>query len=207
MSIFSKVKQPFVTTSFVAVVLSIVSLGIPIYEQYFGKFPVLVNSSPSKAEIYMNGVNLGETPLTLQLERGTYSLNAKKKGYESLDHVMYVKSSTDNSVSLRLVASNISNVATPGTLQNNENSTELDIAVLSDKVDKLSSIIVLDPESAATVSVLTEKFLLQAEAIKSLRAEIKDVRDQNKWYIGSMIAIIVGLLGVIATLFIPNRGK
>jgi hypothetical protein len=206
MSISSNLKLPFASASLVAVFVSIASLGIPIYEEYFGKFPVLINSSPSKAEIFLEGNRLGETPLIVELKKGTYSLNAKKKGYESLEHAMYVKSSRNNSVSLRLVLSDPAPVSSSSTTEGTTSST-LEIEELSKKIEKLSSIIVLDPESATTIPILTEKVLVQAEAIKALRVEIRDVREQSKWYLGSMIAIIVGLLGVIATLFVSSRGK
>jgi hypothetical protein len=206
MSISKKLKLPF-TASLVAVFASIASLGIPIYEEYLGSFPVLINSSPSKAEIFLDGNKLGETPLTVELKKGTYSLNAKRNGYESLDHAMYVKSSRDNSVSLSLSASNTAPSSSSNHTKVPSSSSISQIEELSKKVEKLSSILVLDPETATTIPILTEKVLFQAESIKGLRNEIKDVREQNKWYLGSMIAIIIGLLGVISTLFISNRGK
>lgn len=46
---------------------------------------VRVNSSPSNAEIYINGIDKGSTPKTLSLKRDrNYVLEFRKEGYESV---------------------------------------------------------------------------------------------------------------------------
>lgn len=207
MSVFSKlITRHYISISLFATLFAILPMGIIIYVEYFGKFPVLINSSPSKAEIFLDNDKIGETPLLIQLKKGTYNLIAKKNGYETLDHAIYVKNTRDNGASLTL---------TPKTeLQTQEGSATsvvakptLKLEDLSAQVHKLTSILVLDPESATTIPILTEKILFQTESIKALRDEIKDVREQGRWYLGSMIAMIISLLGIIASLSFSSRSK
>lgn len=43
------------------------------------------NSDPQRAEVYINGVKLGTTPVTLKLEENkTYTIEFKKEGYETV---------------------------------------------------------------------------------------------------------------------------
>jgi hypothetical protein len=48
------------------------------------KQEVSMNSEPQKAEVYVNGQLMGETPLALKLEtKKTYSIEFRKEGYKS----------------------------------------------------------------------------------------------------------------------------
>ena len=45
---------------------------------------VQFHSDPQRAEVYVNGVKMGETPLTLKLEsKKTYTIEFRAEGYES----------------------------------------------------------------------------------------------------------------------------
>ena len=78
---------------------------------------------------------------------------------------------------------------------------------MAKELASLKSLIIANPEEAATVPILNERMRAQSVEVKALRKEIKGLKDQSKWYLGSMIAMIIGLLGVIATLFVANKGK
>lgn len=42
------------------------------------------NSDPSRAQVWVNGIQMGETPITLKLEsKKTYAIEFKKEGYKS----------------------------------------------------------------------------------------------------------------------------
>ncbi len=48
------------------------------------KQEVSINSEPQKAEVYVNGQLMGETPIALKLEtKKTYSVEFRKEGYKS----------------------------------------------------------------------------------------------------------------------------
>ncbi len=48
------------------------------------KQEVSANSDPSRAQVWVNGINMGETPITLKLEsKKTYAIEFKKEGYKS----------------------------------------------------------------------------------------------------------------------------
>ncbi len=48
----------------------------------FGKLPALIRSSPSGAEVYINGELKGKTPLSYDFASGQYTLRLKRVGYE-----------------------------------------------------------------------------------------------------------------------------
>ena len=54
--------------------------------------PVTFNSSPNGARIYVNGMELGTTPLTMAVKRSkTTMLMAKKNGYEDQSLMLQTK--------------------------------------------------------------------------------------------------------------------
>jgi PEGA domain len=205
MSTLFSIKNRWTSMSLAVTICSIVPIGLVFYQQYIGEYSVIVASSPAAAEIFFDGKAIGKTPVKIDLKKGPYTLTAQKSGYEPLEHAIFVDPQKENLVNIQLLPSPMPSNTTQG------NSASIiatpDIQKLSEEVQKLRSIIVVDPESAATIPILTEKVLIQGESLKALREELKDVREQGKWYLGSMIAIIVGLLGVIASLFISNKGK
>ena len=64
-----------------------------------------------------------------------------------------------------------------------------------------------NPEEALSLPLIREKIRVQEELAKALREDLKEVKEHTKWYLGSMIAIVVGLLAVIAALFDGQRSK
>ncbi len=123
-----------------------------------------------------------------------------------MEHAIYVDSKGKNLVNIQLLPSPL--VSNPTQVSTkSSNITNPEIQKISTEVQKLKSLLVIDPEQAATIPILTEKVLFQEKSIEALRDEMKDIKGQGKWYLASMIAIIVGLLGVIASLFISNKGN
>jgi len=48
------------------------------------KEEVNTNSDPTRAQVWVNGINMGETPITLKLEsKKSYTFEFKKEGYKS----------------------------------------------------------------------------------------------------------------------------
>ena len=206
MSLFHDLKKS-ISISLVAAIASIIPLGIIIYQQLFGEFSVIVASSPAVAVVSLNGNSVGKTPLTLKLKNGSYTIGATKTGYEPLEYAMYVEPNNENLVNIQLLPSPSIVKKPTQTKLNPSDITDPEIRRIHNEIQKLRSILVLDPGSAATIPILTEKVQFQERSIQTLRDEMKDIKGQGKWYLGSMIAIIVGLLGVIASLFIANKGK
>ncbi len=62
-----------------------------------------VNSSPTKAEVYVNGSFKGSTPLTLnQLKLGAYQLKLSKEGYQDYRDKFYIATTSQYGVSFTL---------------------------------------------------------------------------------------------------------
>lgn len=192
--------------SAIGVLGAIGALGGGAYQEFFYEHQVVVASSPANAEILIDGMIAGKTPLTLELKKGTYTLSARKEAYETLEHAVYVSRKKPNIVNLQLIPTYHGKVqAATKELISNQASGNLEN--LAKELASLKSLIIASPEEAATVPILNERMRTQSVEVKALREEIKGLKDQSKWYLGSMIAMIIGLLGVIATLFVANKGK
>ncbi len=61
-----------------------------------------VSSSPSNADVYINGVYKGDTSFTIGLNPGTYQVMVKKSGYTSYSTTATVNTGTTTSVSANL---------------------------------------------------------------------------------------------------------
>lgn len=191
----------------VAVIAALVSLagsGVALYQEFFGKHSVVIASSPADAQIKLNGKNMGKAPLTLQLKRGTYTVEAVRLNYETAQHAIYVSPKTPNLVNIQLVPTPPrSGVSTTQAQVGDSAQAERLLA----EVEKLKATLLANPEEALSLLLIREKLRVQEELTKALRDDLRDVKEQTKWYLGSMIAIVVGLLAVIATLFVGQRSK
>jgi PEGA domain len=181
------------------------STGWQLFDDHFGRQKVVVASSPAGASIKINGSDYGNTPQTIELTRGTYTIEATRAGFESAQHAVFVSSRETNLVNIQLVPSAQGKVAE--TTSPTVVAADAAIARLDAEVSKLRAAVLANPEEALSLPVIRERLRVQEELAKALREDLKDVKDQNKWYLGSMIAIVVGLLAVIATLFVALRPK
>ena len=177
-------------------------LGTVVYQQ-FSEYPVVIASSPSGAHIRVGDRDVGDTPVTLALERGTHIVEAARAGYETAQQAIYVPSREGNAVNIQLRPA--IERAPPDTMSEGTANTAL--VDLVTEVERLKSALLLKPEEAVSVLLIRERLKVQEEITQALRDELRGVKDQAKWYIGSIILTIVSLLGVIATLFSSLRSK
>ena len=187
----------------IAALVGFFQIGYVTYNQSFATHDVIIASSPANVEIFLDKQRIGETPVTVSLKRGTYILEARKKGFEKSVHAISVSAKKSNVVNIQLVPSN-NNSQVPSSV--NAQSIQ-GMESLRNDLDKLKQMIITNPEDAATIPIMVERLRFQNEEIKSLRDNIKSIGEMSKYYLGSIIAILVGLLGVIASLFISNKGK
>ena len=183
-------------------------VGNVLYQQYnerFATHSVIVATTPTAAEIYVDDRPVASSPATLQLKRGTYTLRASKRGFEDAVHAVFVSNRETNIVNLQLLPTNLrANQQVPiGVAVPNQEGGAL--AQLEREVATLKAALNTNPDDAISLLVLREKLRVHEEVVKSLREDIRDIKEQSKWYVGSLIAIVVGLLTVIATLFVGKR--
>ncbi|MCE5181598.1 MAG: PEGA domain-containing protein [Rectinema sp.] len=207
---FAKSARRLTETAGVAAVASLLGVGVVMYAEFFGTYTVVVASTPAGATIRVEEKEVGQTPLRVELKKGTYTIEAKKPGYIDTQHALYVSQNEGNVVNLLLL---------PDTSQSSRKGKEelvqapaivtesRSLDTLNAEIQKVKSIILANPEDAASLPIVQEKVRVQSEEIKALKDDLRDVKELAKWYLGSMIAIIVGLLAVIATLFVSQRGK
>ena len=195
--------------SMFAVLIAIIIATVQIVNERYGEHKVIIASSPSKASIALDGKKIGQTPLSIELKRGTYTLEAIRDGFEPSVHAIYVSEKTkDNVFNLVLTspAKQPNKKQEPLPASADLTTTEKYNRMIKE-FEKLKSMLIHHPNKAVTIPIIHENLRLKSEEIKALRDERKGIKDQYKWFFGSIIAIIIGLLGVIASLFIANRSK
>jgi eukaryotic-like serine/threonine-protein kinase len=64
-----------------------------------------INSDPSGAEVYINGIKTGNTPFNNEIQPGTYSVSLRKPGYESYNkELQVIQGPNDFNMSLNIKA-------------------------------------------------------------------------------------------------------
>ncbi|MCL2398272.1 MAG: PEGA domain-containing protein [Defluviitaleaceae bacterium] len=65
-------------------------------------FQVIIETFPSNSQVFLDGVFQGNSPLTLELEQGTYQVIARRAGYEDRAQNVFVGERASNQVLLQL---------------------------------------------------------------------------------------------------------
>ena len=65
-------------------------------------FQVIVETFPSDSQVFLDGVFQGNSPITLELEQGTYQVVARRAGYEDRTQNVFVGELASNQVLLHL---------------------------------------------------------------------------------------------------------
>lgn len=187
--------------------IALATSGTQLYQNLFGTLSVVVATSPAEATIKVNGRDAGKAPVTLELKRGTYTIEAAKSDYEPAQHAVFVSAKEPNLVNIQLVPVPNPQKSVPSLTGTAPNSPQADNSKLLAEVEKLKAALMSNPEEALSLPLIREKLKVQEELSKAIRDDLKEVKEQSKWYLSSMIAIVVGLLAVIATLFVGQRSK
>ena len=77
------------------------------------KFSVGINSSPSRAKVYIDGVYRGVTPLNLDLTAGTHTLELEKTDYEKYTETINVTGPMNKFVNLKFLGYQLSITSDP----------------------------------------------------------------------------------------------
>ena len=73
-----------------------------LYNSYF-KGTLKINSNPPNADVYVDNKYVGKTPLTIELNKGTYTIKISKDGYDDYITKITAKSGETKSISANLV--------------------------------------------------------------------------------------------------------
>ena len=164
---------------------------------------VVVATSPSGALISVNDEVAGETPVTLKLKRGTYTIEATREGYVPAQHAVFVSPGNPNLVNIQLVPLPRQWLPSDSDVLPNTSVENIAPEVMAE-LGKLKAALISDPDEALSLPLLRERLRVQEELTRALRDDLKDLKGQTKWYLGSMITMVIGLLAVIATLFVAQ---
>ncbi|SMF94757.1 PEGA domain-containing protein [Methylomagnum ishizawai] len=176
-------------------------LVIIIYQELLDTHHFIIATSPADAIIKIDGISSGKSPLNTNLKIGTYVIEAEKQGYEPAQHAVYVSGGKANdflNIQLIPLSNQIKTIlpqpAPAITLSQSEKSLRRDI-------EKLKAAVISNPDDAISLPLIREKLKIQEELSNSIREEIKELREQNKWYLGT----IIGLFSIIIPLLIVQR--
>lgn len=194
-------------------ILALLAAIIPnlflIYNEYFGSYSAVVATSPAGADLYLDGNALGRAPVTLHLKRGVYTVEARRPGFEPVQQAFYVSYKAPPIVNLQMPQlSTQPKIAEPASTSDDPARVpKTTLIALAEDVARLKAAVIAHPEEALSLALLREKMLLQETLSAAIREDLKELKEQGRWFMGSMLAVIAGLLGVVVTLFVAPRGK
>ncbi len=64
------------------------------------KYSLIVNSSPSGANVYIDNNNVGQSPIRISVDQGTHTLRLEKQGYQTHEETININSDMSRSIAL-----------------------------------------------------------------------------------------------------------
>ncbi len=93
-----------------------------------------------------------------------------------------------------------------------EDTNDIEIMILSKDVDSIRSelvslknLILQDPEATLTLPLLKKDIDQLRDSHSSIRKNIDNMVGLSKWFIGSLITISVGLMGLVVTVILKGK--
>lgn len=189
---------------------------------------LLISSIPNGAQVYVNDEFQGKAPLKISLKPGFYRVSALVNGYEKSEKITQIRSrkptqisftilqksqkidlSTANDkidtllIKLNMLENRIKNIKIP---------TDSEVSKLSEDVQKtksdftsLKKMILEEPEKSLTLPLLKKDIDLIKESNKSMRSEVDKIFSLTKWFIGTLLAMAVGLLGLVISIITGKK--
>ena len=77
--------------------------------------------------------------------------------------------------------------------------------LIKDELKGIKKTIYDDPEKALAIPLINKDLESLKEANITVRNEINRVYDLNKWFIGTLIAMTIGLLGAIVSIIVSKK--
>ncbi|MFW6119513.1 MAG: PEGA domain-containing protein [Petrotogales bacterium] len=65
------------------------------------KYSLIVNSSPSGADVYIDNNHVGQSPIRVSVDQGTHTLRLEKQGYQNHEETININSDTSRSIALQ----------------------------------------------------------------------------------------------------------
>lgn len=168
---------------------------------------IVVASAPSGADATIDGKNVGRTPLKLDVDQGHHVVELRKEGFQDTSRGFYAAylplkgQEVQREINVDLKSLGILPSPAPIPTPKDDQTHSITDPSVTKQLKEIRSMILANPEESVTVTALQERVRMQAEEIKSLRDEVREVKEQSKWFIGALITIIVGLVAsVVATL-------
>jgi hypothetical protein len=208
-----------------AAVVAAVLTGFIVYRDVIWRTvsaPVMVDiviaSVPSQADAFVDGAPVGKTPLKIPVKQGQHSVELRKLGYVETSrafYAAYIGTKTQNverelTIELKPAVSlstQTVNTVPPAPMVPTVQAVR--DPSIEKQISDLRSMIMANPGESITVSALQERVRLQSDEIKSLRDDVRDVREQSKWFIGALVTVLVGVVAAVFAVLqaFPRKGS
>lgn len=214
--------------TYVSIIATLFTLIFSFWAVYYStKSPgyLLISSSPTRAQILINGDKVGTTPIKVKLKPDFYTVTAILPNIEKSEQIIPVKPGTINPVLFTLptnkIQDNVQTIEDKIKLENkldeinqnmsSKNSSDVNLPhttkdVQSMKIEfaELKKLVVENPEKTLSLPLIKKDIQQLQQEIKTLRDEINRVFDLSKWFIGTLIAMAIGLLGIVMTIIMSK---
>ncbi len=192
-------------------------------------YRVLVHSAPTGASIAVNGMGRGETPLDIELEKAEYRFTATKLGYETGERITTIRPGL-NELEFTLVPIdvNVTSQELAGRVDivrdmidkledrlrplmeiSGADVVELQAELEStrEELEKLRRSILEDPEDSLSLPILRGEIRNNRRELEFLRSEVIRGQELSKWFIGTLVATLMGMIGIFATLILSRKER
>ncbi|WP_296384737.1 hypothetical protein [Winogradskyella sp.] len=186
----------------ITIVTSVIAVGISasfLIDSFFNKSddPYLKRTIDYKSSIDAMKKRNSELDSLLIIQLSELSLS--KSQIDTLINNYNPKEITEN----QSILSHLSNLKIGYGRLNSE------VKILNDRLSKIENAILDNPTKALSIPLMQKDLTNFNKTYKSdlevTRAEISRVYDQNKWFIGLMFTLAIGILGLAASNFTQSR--
>jgi hypothetical protein len=197
--------------------------GIITYRQSIGKFinslaitiDIGIATTPLGANVIFDGQDIGLSPVKANVKPGIHTLEARKQGYysqaQAIDVGLHKLHEPDPVRTFNLVLERDTRQPEEAIFQTiikgdstkfGSEATELQ---LRKEITDIKSMILANPEESVTVLALKDRVLFLTEEVKTIKAEIQELRSYSLWYLGTVITLIIALITTIVTLMVNRK--
>ncbi len=184
---------------------------------------VVIASTPSGATTYIDGILSGKTPLKIAIQQGQHSVELKKREFQDTSKAFFAAYTVregygeplrEINIEMKPLGPAIISAATPITPKQPQSepksafapATVADSQIRKD-IRELRAMIMANPGEAVTVKALQDRVRLQNDEVKSLRDDVREVKEQSRLFIGALVTVLLGVFAAVIAVFVAVSKK
>ena len=212
------------------VIIVIVAFSFSIYDRYLKTPRVLIETLPSGATAFLDGESIGTTPFYAEISVGEKRLKFERTDYEIFEKIEIVDRETNvlryplipisntqsqiDSVAVRLqrisdAVAELEKKADPliEKTSKSDANTSKELDQLKNELQELKTTLLANPDASLALPMLrVDLENIRAESGK-IELKIDRVYDLGKWFVGTLVTIMIALIGYIHYLVNQSRHR